>query len=156
MRKFLILLVAVPFLAGAGEIGERPGWRVIETDLDHIAVRERLLAAVPEEGMGVVTQNGPTGMALQRGIEIPENHIVGVFNNVYAVRILELSTAAMIEAPIRFYITEDDAGTITLSWKTPSHVFEPYFEEGGDDLVAAAAELDAKFEAIAERALAAE
>jgi len=154
MRHLLALILAVPLIAGAGQIGDRPGWRVIETELDHMTLRERLLAAVPEEGMGVVTQNGPTGMARQRGVEIPENHIVGVFNNVYAVRILELSTAAMIEAPIRFYITEDDAGVITLSWKTPSFLFEPYFEEGGDDLVAAAAELDAKLEAIAARALA--
>ena len=36
------------------------------------------------------------------GIEIPENRVVGVFNNDYAVRILDMSTAAMIEAPLRF------------------------------------------------------
>jgi uncharacterized protein (DUF302 family) len=156
MWKVLAVLIATPLLAAAGQIGDRPGWRVIETGLDHTTLRERLVAAVPEEGMGVVTQAGPTGMARERGVEIPENHVVGVFNNVYAVRILELSTAAMIEAPIRFYITEDDAGTITLSWKTPSHVFEPYFDEGGPELVTAAAELDEKFEAIAERALAGE
>jgi uncharacterized protein (DUF302 family) len=156
MRRLLALILAVPLIAGAGQIGDRPGWRVIESGLEHATLRERLLAAVPEEGMGVVTEAGPTGAARARGVEIPENHVVGVFNNVYAVRILGLSTAAMIEAPIRFYLTEDDTGAATLSWKTPSLVFEPYFEEGGPDLIAAAAELDARFEAIAARALAAE
>lgn len=154
MRRLLALILAVPLIAAAGPIVDRPGWRVIETDLDPVVLRDRLLAAVPAEGMGVVTQAGPTEAARARGVEIPENRVIGVFNNVYAVRILGLSTAAMIEAPIRFYIAEDDAGRITLSWKTPSFVFEPYVEEGGADLVAAAAELDAKFEAIAARALA--
>ena len=58
----------------------------------------------------------------------------------------------MIEAPVRFYVTEDTDGTATLSWKTPSHVFAPYEDEGGDDLVAIAEEIDVKFEAIASRA----
>jgi uncharacterized protein (DUF302 family) len=156
MWRRVALILAVPLIAGAGQIGDRPGWRVIETELDHATLRARLIAAVPEEGMGVVTEADPTGAARARGVEIPENVVVGVFNNVFAVRILGLSTAAMIEAPIRFYVTEDDAGATTLSWKTPSLVFEPYFEEGGADLVAAAAELDAKFEAIAARALVAE
>ena len=102
--------------------------------------------------MGVVTQVGPTGTARQRGIEIPENRVVGVFNNDFAVRILELSTAAMIEAPIRFYVTEDPDGTATLSWKEPSFVFAPYADEGGESLADIARELDRRFTAIAERA----
>ena len=102
--------------------------------------------------MAVVTQAGPTAAAANRGITIPNNRVVGVFNNVFAVRILALSTAAMIEAPIRFYLTEDDAGAATLSYKTPSFVLAPYAAEGGDDLVAAGAELDAIFLAIANAA----
>ncbi|MEO0991408.1 MAG: DUF302 domain-containing protein, partial [Pseudomonadota bacterium] len=100
-----------------------------------------------------VTQAGPTGAAKARGITIPGNRVIGLFNNVFAVRILDLSTAAMIEAPIRMYVTEDLDGTATLSWKTPSHVFAPYFAEGGADLVAAASELDSLFEAVAQDAL---
>jgi hypothetical protein len=58
----------------------------------------------------------------------------------------------MIEAPVRFYVTEDADGSATLSWKTPSFVFAPYVAEGGPELQAAASELDAKFDAIAGRA----
>lgn len=154
MFRFIAALLFIPALAWAGDIAPRDGWRVEPTGLTHAALLERLLAAVPEEGMGVVTQAGPTEAARARGVEIPENRVVGVFNNVFAVRILGLSTAAMIEAPVRFYVTEDDSGTATLSWKTPSFVFAPYADEGGADLTAAAAELDAKFEAIAARAVA--
>lgn len=154
MRKLLAALILAPSLAlaQAGEIAPRDGWQVLPTTLDHAALVERLLAAVPEEGMAVVTQAGPTEAARSRGVEIPENRVVGVFNNDFAVRILALSTAAMIEAPIRFYVTEDAAGTATLSWKEPSFVFAPYASEGGEALAELAADLDARFEAIAERA----
>lgn len=74
-----------------------------------------LKVAVSTNKMGVVTQAGPTGAAASRGITIPNNRIVGVFNSVFAVRILALSPSAMIEAPIRFYMTEDAAGVATLS-----------------------------------------
>ena len=69
-----------------------------------------------------------------------------------AVRILRLSPAAMIEAPVRFYVTEEPDGTATLSYKTPGFVFAPYMAEGGADREAAAEELDAIFAAIADRA----
>lgn len=152
MRKLLAVFCFIPLLATAGEITPLEGWRVVETELSHAELLDRLLAAVPEEGMGVVTQAGPTEAARERGVDIPQNRVVGVFNNDYAVRILDLSTAAMIEAPVRFYLTEDDAGVATLSWKTPSFVFAPYFGEGGEELKAISAELDAKFDAIASRA----
>ncbi|RDC74105.1 DUF302 domain-containing protein [Rhodovulum sp. 12E13] len=149
-----LLLVTTLALGGAAaaEVQPRPGWQVVETDMSHAELLERLLEAVPEERMGVVTQAGPTAMARQRGIEIPENRVVGVFNNDFAVRILEQSTAAMIEAPIRFYVTENADGTATLSWKEPSFVFAPYSAEGGDALARMAEELDDRFSAIAERA----
>lgn len=79
--------------------------------------------------------------------------MVGVFNNAAALDILKLSAAAMIEAPVRFSVTKNDDGAATLTWKTPSLVFAPYRNEGGEALVAIAVELDAKFDAIAARAL---
>ena len=78
--------------------------------------------------------------------------MIGVFNNDFAVRVLATSTAAMIEAPIRFYVTENADGTATLSYKLPSTVFAPYLDEGGADLAALAAELDRHFAAIAAQA----
>jgi uncharacterized protein (DUF302 family) len=111
-----------------------------------------LLAAVSANQMGVVTQAGPTATARSRGIEIPENRVVGVFNNDFAVKILATSTAAMIEAPIRFYVTENEDGTATLSYKTPGFVFSPYLEEGGAALEDLARALDEKFATIAAEA----
>ena len=78
--------------------------------------------------------------------------MIGVFNNDFAVRVLATSTAAMIEAPIRFYVTENADGTATLSYKLPSTVFAPYLDESGADLAALAAELDRHFAAIAAQA----
>lgn len=64
-------------------------------------------------------------------IKLAHARLLAVFNNHYAMRILGLSTAAMIEAPVRFYVTEEPDGTATLSWKKPSFVFAPYVDEGG-------------------------
>ena len=113
---------------------------------------EDLKSAVKAHKFGVVTQAGPTKAAARRGVTIPGNRVIGVFNNVFAVRTLETSTAAMIEAPIRFYITENDDETATLSYKTPSFVFAPYMEEGGAELAAIASELDSIFASIAAEA----
>ncbi|GBC57220.1 hypothetical protein PSNTI_26970 [Stutzerimonas stutzeri] len=82
---------------------------------------------------------------------------MGVFNNKFAVDILRLSVPAMIEAPIRFYVTERDDGHATLSWVEPSHIFAPYIEDVGssDDakmLRQEAEELDARFSRIASEA----
>nr|WP_245990094.1 DUF302 domain-containing protein [Litoreibacter meonggei] len=129
----------------------RDGWVVIETTKPYGQLVDDVKVAVKANKMGVVTQAGPTAAAKARGISIPGNRVIGVFNNKFAVRILALSTAAMIEAPIRMYVTETDAGA-TLSYKTPSLVFAPYLEEAGPDLGAAASELDVLFKAIAEAA----
>ena len=66
---------------------------------------------------------------------------------------LSASSAAGIEAPIRFYVTENQDGTATLSYKKPSFVFAPYLDEGGDALKALAAELDEIFARLADAAI---
>lgn len=148
----IICLMTWGLHAHAQSITPREGWVVMDSDKSFEALLDSTVAAVAANGMAVVTQAGPTGAAANRGITIPNNRVIGVFNNVYAVRILGLSTAAMIEAPIRLYLTEDAQGRAGLSYKTPSFVFAPYIAEGGDDLLAAAAELDDIFLAIAEAA----
>lgn len=144
-----VFLSLAALTASAENIEVRPGWVVIETEKSHADLLADLKTAVKDNKMGVVTQAGPTATAAKRGITIPENRVVGVFNNDYAVRILNLSTAAMIEAPIRFYVTENADGTATLSYKRPSFVFLPYFEEAGRELAIMSAELDARFDIIA-------
>lgn len=157
MFRLAALLLAC-FMAGPAQAGdtipERPGWVVHETSLTYPQLIDRLKPAIKAEGMGLVTQAGPTGAAKQRGITIPGSRIFGIFNNTFAVRVIRTSISAMIEAPVRMYVTENPDGTATLSYKTPSHVFSPYFSEGGAELWAIASELDDVFAAIAARAVA--
>ena len=156
MARLFLTLAALMFVtqAYAGSIAPREGWAVHDTDTEYKALIDNLKKAVKANGMFVVTQAGPTGAAKRRGIEIPGNRVLGVYNNKFAVRAIRLSIAAMIEAPIRFYVTEDEDGTATLSYKTPSFAFQPYLSEGGAELEALAAELDEIFAKIASDALA--
>lgn len=154
MKHLIALLVTIFWTTtlSAQSITPRAGWVVIQTDKTHAALLTGLKKAIKANKMGVVTQAGPTAAAQKRGITIPANRVVGVFNNDFAVKILALSTAAMIEAPIRFYVTEEPEGTATLSYKTPSHVFAPYTDEGGAQLSELASQLDVVFRTIAEAA----
>ncbi|MHA3976294.1 DUF302 domain-containing protein [Halovulum sp. GXIMD14794] len=140
--------------AHAADLTPREGWEVRPTGKTHAELVEATRAAIGESPLAVVTQAGPTGAAASRGIEIPGNLVIGAFNNDFAVKILNLSTAAMIEAPVRFYVTENADGSATLSHKKPSFVFAPYLDEGGEELEALAAELDALFAGIVEAATA--
>ena len=149
LALILSLLAAPVFAQDVADLTPREGWAVHATVHDFDTLVERTRQAIRDNGLAVVTQAGPTGAAANRGIEIPGNRIIGAFNNVFAVRILRLSTAAMIEAPLRVYVTENADGSATLSYKLPSAVFAPYMDEAGPDLAAAAAELDAIFAEIA-------
>lgn len=142
----LTLLITLP--VSAESVTPREGWRVIQTEQSYSALLEAVRRAVTEEDMAVVTDIGPTETAAQRGETIPGNRVLGVFRNDFAVRAIRASVPAMIEAPIRFYVTEGEDGTATLSWKKPSHVFSPYLESGGAELKVVAEELDRIFEAI--------
>ncbi len=133
----------------ADDLTPRVGWVVQATGKSYDGLIAAVKSATRANGMGIVTEAGPTGAAARRGIAIPGNRVIGVFNNDFAVRLLALSTAAMIEAPIRFYVTENPDGSATLSYKTPSLVLAPYAGEGGEDLGALAGELDARFAASA-------
>ncbi len=134
-------------------VSARAGWAVHASAKPYTEVISDLKNAVKAQGLFVVTQAGPTKAAAARGITIPGNRVVGVFNNDYALRVLAASTAAMIEAPIRFYVTENEDGTASLSYKRPSHIFAPYFAEGGDVLQEIAEELDQQFDQIASTAI---
>ncbi len=129
------------------------GWSAIDTGHSYQALIARLDAAVKANKMGLVTRASATLGAKSLGKTIPGNMVVGVYRPDFAVRMLAASVPAGIEAPIRFYITENGDGTATLSYKKPSAVFAPY-ADGGAALRELAAELDAIFAKIAREAAA--
>ncbi|SDU49022.1 DUF302 domain-containing protein [Stappia sp. ES.058] len=151
-----LMLAAFSHAAGPasaqGELAPRDGWTVIDTDTAFSELVESLTAAIEAAEMGLVTQASASAGAKMQGVTIPGNRVIGVYRNDYARRMLKASVAAGIEAPIRFYVTEDTDGGATLSYKHPSFVFAPYLAEGGDALETLAGELDAVFKAIAEDA----
>ncbi|QFT34592.1 DUF302 domain-containing protein [Roseibium porphyridii] len=147
-------LVVTAGVSQADSLSDRQGWKVIPTEQSYSDLVESVKAAVKAEKMLLVTQASASSGAKGRGLKIPGNRIMGVYRNDYAIRMLEASVAAGIEAPIRFYVTENSDGTGTLSWKTPGFVFAPYMEEGGEALAELAAELDGVFQTIADNAVA--
>ena len=126
-----------------------PGTQVITTKHDFKTMWDRLEAAIKANKMGLVTRASASFGAANRGVKIPGNAVFGVYRNDFAVRMLEASVPAGIEAPLRFYITENGDGTATLTYRLPSAVFKPY---GSADLDAMAKELDAIFAKIAAEA----
>ena len=149
----VVILFAATWLglsgASAGTVTPREGWSVIDTDYAFSELIERPNAAITSAGMGLVTSASASEGAKAAGVSIPGNRVVGVFRNDFARRMLGSSVAAGIEAPIRFYVTENPDGTATLSYRTPNSVFAPYFVEGGDELRALASEIDVIFAEIA-------
>ena len=135
----LLLLLAAAVPARAGTATPYPGTVVQKTALSFAALTKRLQTAVEKNGMFVVTSASASAGAKSRGLTIPGNMVIGVYRNDFAVRMLEASVPAGIEAPLRFYITENADGTATLTYRKPTAVFAPY---GSAKLDAMATELD--------------
>lgn len=156
IMKFIAVLTVFALSAtlmsgvSAGPLAQREGWRILKTEASFEELVKKLEASVKANKMGLVTAASASLGAKGQGITIPGNRVVGVYRNDFARRMLKASIAAGIEAPIRFYITENQDGTATLSYKLPSAVFAPYFEDGGNDLRVMAAELDEIFAKIAD------
>ncbi len=152
LRLLLCLSFLLPLVAAvpaAAEVMERPGWKVMKTQHGYADLVARLEKAIADNKMGLVARASATvGAKKMLDKDIPGNTVVGVYRPDFAVRMLEASVTAGIEAPIRFYVTGNADGTATLSYKTPSHVFAPY-ADGGQALKTLAAELDTIFAKIA-------
>ncbi len=152
LAQFLLLPGAPSWAAAWDAAWDAPaGWSVIDTAHGYKALVARLDAAVKANKMGLVSRASATLGARSLGKTIPGNMVVGVYRPDFAVRMLAASVPAGIEAPIRFYITENGDGTATLSYKKPSAIFAPY-TDGGAGLRELAAELDVLFAKIAREA----
>ncbi|MBC7133070.1 MAG: DUF302 domain-containing protein [Roseovarius sp.] len=155
MPRFLKLVAILMLFAGSAQALEpRAGWVIVQSDKSFEDLVKAVNAVVEEAPIRIVTQASASAGAKMQGIDIPGNRVFGLYRNDYARRMLDASLAAGIEAPIRLYATENADGTSTLAYKTPSHVFAPYFDEGGEALRALAAELDGVFDSVARAAVA--
>lgn len=151
MNRFKIfgLLLPLLLLSAGSQAAPLQSTEVIPTGYGFTELTSRLRQAITDNKMGLVTQASASRGAASRGIKIPGNIVLGVYRNDFAVRMLKASVASGIEAPIRFYVTENPDGTATLSYRTPSTVFVPY---KNDDLDQMARELDIIFTRIATQA----
>ncbi len=155
MQRFLKLLaVLMVFATGAQALEPREGWVVLQSGKSFDDLVKSVNEVVETSEIRIVNQASASAGAKMQGIDIPGNRVFGLYRNDYARRMLDASIAAGIEAPIVLYATENADGTSTLAYKTPSHVFAPYFDEGGEALRALAAELDGVFDAVARAAVA--
>jgi uncharacterized protein (DUF302 family) len=142
-------------LPASAEIAPREGWVVTPTGHDYASLVKRVDEAAAANKIGVVTRASATKGAKEvLDKTIPGNMVIGLYHPRFAVRMLEASVAAGIEAPIRLYVTENADGTATVSYRTPSAVFAPYMAEGGEALKALAGELDAVFATVVAQAAA--
>jgi len=152
MRYLILLAFALTASLTIADPKEREGRVIHPTHLGYIDLIESVKAATKKNKMGVVTEAASTASAKTRGIAISGNRVIGFFNNIFAVEMLNASESAMIEAPVRFYVTEQPNGTATLSYKMPSHVFAPYADEN-PEVMKITTELDTVFAAIADAAI---
>ena len=129
------------------------GWVVSPTPYRFADLVRRLEAAITANKMALVNAASASEGAKAQGVTIGGNRVVGVYRNDFARRMLAASIPAGIEAPIRFYLTENADATATLSYRTPSAVFGPYLDKAGPDLKSLAEELDPIFAAIAAEAV---
>lgn len=156
MKTIFPIIVAALFVVStwsasqAGNATPYPGTKVIKTDFAYPALTGRLMKAIRKNKMGIVARASATIGAKSIGVTIPGNMVVMVFRPDFAVRMLKASVPAGIEAPLRFYVTENADGSASLTYRTPSSIFAPY---GSPDLDRLAGEIDIMFENIVRDAL---
>ena len=95
--------------------------------------------------MNFVNRASASDGAKGRGVTIRGDAVIGVFRNDFAVRMLEASIDAGIEAPIRLHLVEEADGTTSIRYYRPSAVFARFH---GDKIKAIGRELDEIFEVI--------
>jgi uncharacterized protein (DUF302 family) len=147
----IILAAALLALLAWSPAGAQTATETVATGYSFEALQDQLTKAVEANKMAVVTTACASCGAARRGVMIPGNIVFGVYRNDFAVRMLEASIPAGIEAPIRFYITENADDTSSLTYQMPSAVFAPY---GSADLDAMAKEMDPIWQQIVDDTLA--
>lgn len=139
--RALLAIACLAAPAAAQDLAPMPGWEIHPSAHAYATLVARTEQAIEASPLGLVTRASATVGAKAIGQTIPGNMVIGVYAPNFAVRMLEASIQAGIEAPLRLYLTENADGTATLSYRTASFVFAPY-DDGGAELDALALELD--------------
>ena len=123
----------------------------VTTRYDFKTLLGRLEESVVKNNMLVVAKASASAGAEKRGVKIAGDAVVMVFRNDFAVRMLQASTAAGLEAPIPIHVYETSDGGARIAYRRPTAVFRPYHTTA---LTAMARELDPIFEQIVSQAAA--
>jgi len=142
--SFVVFMMAFPLHAGS------PNASIVDTKQPFESYISKLKSAISMNKMGLVSQACATCGAKKIGVTIPGNRVLMIFNPHFAVRMLKASLPAGVEAPLRIYVTENDAGNARVSYKKPSDVFAPYNVKALDEM---AKELDMIFKKIVQDSL---
>src|SRR5215813_6526929 len=122
MLRLAVVVVPIVAAGGAGAAGPEPVRVVVHRGFD--TALERLEHAVEAHGLVRIATASASRAAAARGITIPGNAVILAFNNDFARRLLAASVPAGIEAPMRFYVTEEAAGT-AITYPRPSELLAP-------------------------------
>ena len=141
----LVLLAGMAPPARAENPTPYSGMRQIETGKPFGPYVDALRDAIVANEMVLIGLACATCGAKAIGVDIPGNRVFLFFNPHYAVRMLDASEAAGIEAPIRIYVTERPDGSAHVTYRLPSHVFGAYEVDALDAL---GRDLDAAVEKI--------
>jgi uncharacterized protein (DUF302 family) len=149
LAAFIVITPLHPVRADESEaefVGPYPGTVSWQTDYAFHELVGRLQKSVTNNGMTLIA----TSSAVQRGGGIPENAVLLVFRNDYAVRMVQANVLAGMETPIRLYVTANADKKATITYRTPTSIFALYDNPKLDDL---AAELDQVFAKIIDDAI---
>ncbi len=138
-------LIGAGAVLGAESAAPLAGTVTMKTRYGFDALLARLEKAITDNRMGLVARASASRGAAARGVKIPGNAVLMVFRNDYAVRMLNASVPAGIEAPLRIYVTENADGSASVTYRRPSAVFAPYASPTLDEM---AKELDVICESI--------
>jgi uncharacterized protein (DUF302 family) len=144
-RLLILLGLSLAMISASAQDAAPPGTRTLPSTHGFDTLVTRVEKAIADHKMGLVAQASASRGAAARGVKIPGNAVLMVFRNDYAVRMLQASVPAGIEAPLRLYVTENADGSASLTWRAPSAVFAPYKNAAIDEM---ARELDPIFERI--------
>ncbi|OGA48880.1 MAG: hypothetical protein A3G24_07485 [Betaproteobacteria bacterium RIFCSPLOWO2_12_FULL_62_13] len=139
------ILLSPLWLHAAESAAPYSGTTTVRTRYGFDTLISRLEKAIADHKMGLVAQASASRGAAARGVKIPGNAVLMVFRNDYAVRMLNASVPAGIEAPLRIYVNEESDGTASIIYRVPSAVFAPYRNKALDEM---AKELDVVFQNI--------